>query len=143
MESGEEDVPSKSQIKKDKKISAQSSQIKDFWSKLDQAVTENSQIWEFLSPTSLTTTFTNALTTSKSNFTAKSHFNNSQQPGQSKPFLEKCRPSQLSVEKDGVTNPDQTCWHCKDTGHLIGNCLRLQAREEFLVTQNKVGEGLN
>ena len=50
VESGEEDAPSKSQIKKDKKISAQSSQIKDLQSKLDQAVAENSQIWEFLSP---------------------------------------------------------------------------------------------
>ena len=77
VESGEEDAPSKSQIKKDKKISAQSSQIKDLWSKLDQAVAENSQIREFLSPASLTTAFTNALTASKSNFTAKSCYNSS------------------------------------------------------------------
>ena len=34
VESGEEDAPSKSQIKKDKKIIAQSSQIKDLQSKL-------------------------------------------------------------------------------------------------------------
>ena len=61
VESGEEDAPSKSQIK-DKKISAQSSQIKDLQSKLDQAVAENSQIQEFLSPATLTTAFTNALT---------------------------------------------------------------------------------
>ena len=36
--------PSSSIIKKDKKISAQSAQIKDLRSKLDQAVAENSQI---------------------------------------------------------------------------------------------------
>ena len=143
VESGEENAPSKSQINKDKKISAQSSQIKDLQSKLDQAVAENSQIREFLSPTSLTTTFTNALTASKSNFTTKSCYSSSQQPGQSKPFLGKHQPPKLSAGKDGVTNPDQTCQYCKDTGHLIGNCLRLQAREEFLAIQDKAGEGLN
>ena len=80
---------------------------------------------------------------SKSNFTTKSHYNSSQQPGQSKPFLGKCQLPKLSAGKDGVTNPDQTCRYCKDTGHLIGNCLRLQAREEFLANQDKEGEGLN
>ena len=60
VKSGEEEdapLPSKSQIKKDKKISAQSSQIKDLWSKLDQAVAENSQIRELLSPATLTMAF--------------------------------------------------------------------------------------
>ena len=42
VKSGEEEEappqPNKSQIKKDRKISAQSFQIKDLWSKLDQAV---------------------------------------------------------------------------------------------------------
>ena len=52
-ESEEEGVVTKSQTKKDGKINAQSSQIKDLRSKLDQAVAENSQIREFLSPTSL------------------------------------------------------------------------------------------
>ena len=65
VKSGEEDAPTspstKSQAKKDKKISAQSSQIKDLRSKLDQAVAENSQIRELLSPATLTTAFTNAL----------------------------------------------------------------------------------
>ena len=51
----------KSQTKKDGKISAQSSQIKDLHTKLDQAVAENSQIREFLSPTSLQKAFTSAL----------------------------------------------------------------------------------
>ena len=72
VESGEEDAqPSKSQIKKDKKISAQSSHIKDLWSKLDQVVAENSQIWELLSPATLTMAFINALTASKTSFTNK------------------------------------------------------------------------
>ena len=25
--------------------------------------------------------------------------------------------------KDGVTNPEQSCRYCKDTGHLLENCL--------------------
>ena len=68
VESGEEDAPlpqsqpsTKSQAKKDKKFSAQSSQIKDLRSKLYQAVAENSQIRELLSLATLTTAFTNAL----------------------------------------------------------------------------------
>ena len=130
VESGEEDaLPSKSQIKKDKKISAQSSQIKDLWSMLDQAVAKNSQIWELLSPATLTTAFTNALTGSKTSFASKSCYSGSQQPGKGKPFLGKCRPSKLAAGKDGVTNPEQSCRYCKDMGHLLENCLWLQARE--------------
>ena len=42
--------PSTSLTKKDKKINAQSAQIKDLRLKLDQAVAENSQIRELLLP---------------------------------------------------------------------------------------------
>ena len=146
VESGEEDAPppsTKSQIKKDKKISAQSSQINDLRSKLDQAVAENSQIRELLSPATLTTTFTNALMASKTSFTNRSHYAGNQQPGQGKPFLGTCCPSKLVAGKDGVTNPKQSCWYCKDMGHLLENCLRLEAREQFLTNQEKSKEGLN
>ena len=144
VESGEEDaLASKFQIKKDKKISAQSSQIKDLQSKLDQVVAENSQIWELLSPATLTTVFTNALMASKTSFANKSHYSGTQQPGQSKPFLGRCCPSKLTAGKDGVTNPEQSCRYCKDTGHLLKNCLWLQAREQFLANQEKLKEGLN
>ena len=60
-ESDGEGAMVKSKPKKDGKISAQSSQIKDLRTKLDQAVAENSQIREFLSPTSLQKAFTSAL----------------------------------------------------------------------------------
>ena len=53
--------PSTSIAKKDKKINAQSAQIKDLRLKLDQAVAENSQIRELLSPAMLTMAFSNAL----------------------------------------------------------------------------------
>ena len=140
VESGEEDapLPSKSQIKKDKKISAQSSQIKDLRSKLDQAVAENSQFQELLCPATLTTAFTNALPASKTSFVNQSHYSGSQQPGQSKPFLGKHHLSKLAMGKDGVTNPEQSCQYCKDTVHLLENCLRLQAREQFLANQEKL-----
>ena len=80
----EEDAPTpppstKSQAKKDKKISAQS-QIKDLRSKLDQAVAENSQIRELLSPATLTTAFSNAL--AATSFANKSCYRVNQQPGQ-------------------------------------------------------------
>ena len=84
-EEEEEDAPipsSKSLAKKDKKISAQSSQIKDLRSKLDQAVAENSQIRELLSPATLTTAFSNALSATKTNFATRSgNGGNRQQSG--------------------------------------------------------------
>ena len=49
--------PSTTIAKKDKKINAQSAQIKDLWLKLDQAVAENSQIRELLLPATLTQPF--------------------------------------------------------------------------------------
>ena len=52
---------SKSQHQHDRKISAQSSQIKDLQVKLDGAIAENTQIQELLNPMTLQTAFTNAL----------------------------------------------------------------------------------
>ena len=77
VEEEEEDAPipppsSKSHAKKDKKISVQSSQIKDLRTKLDQAVAENSQIRELLSPATLTTAFSNVLMATKTSFANKS-----------------------------------------------------------------------
>ena len=129
----------KSQTKKDGKISAQSSQIKDLCTKLDQAVTENSQIREFLSPTSLQKAFTSALQAAQTT-TSKSNKNN----GHGKqPFLGKRRESQLSGGINGMTDPEKSCRYCKDTGHKLRNCLRLQAREAFLANQQQQNSGLN
>ena len=60
-ESGEDAAPSKTQLKCNTKVSAQNSQIWDLHSKLDAAITENSQIWEFLNPDMLQTVVTNTL----------------------------------------------------------------------------------
>ena len=57
----EEQPVSKSRCMQEKKISAQSSQIKDLCTKLDGAIAENIQIRELLNPATLQTAFTNAL----------------------------------------------------------------------------------
>ena len=137
--------PLKSNIKKDKKISAQFSQIKDLRSKLNQAVAENAQIRELLSPATLTTAFSNALTATKATFTNRLRSRgNNQQSGEGRPFLGKHHPSQLSAGKDSTNNPKQTCRYCKDTGHLLENCVRLEARQQFLANcERQCEEGLN
>ena len=149
-EEEEEDVqppppkPSVSLTKKDKKITAQSTQIKDLRLKLDQAVAENSQIRELLSPATLTTAFSNALSTTKTSFTSQTGNRGNNQQFIPKPFLGKYRPSKLVAGKDGTTNPDQTCRYCKDTGHLLENCVRLEARNKFVAEkERKEKEGLN
>ena len=141
MESEGEPVatkPRSKHIKKDAKISTQASQIKELRSKLDEAIAENSQMREYLSPTSLQLAFTNALQAAR-----KSNMSNPNTRPSSQPFRGKCRPSQLSAGIDGTTDPEKSCNYCKDTGHLKGNCLRLQARKTFLKKQEEQAGGLN
>ena len=136
--------PSKLNIKKDKKISAQSSQIKDLRTKLNQAVAENSQIRELLLPATLTMAFSNALSATKTSFTSQSRNRGNQQSDQvSKAFWWRYHPPKVAAGKDGTTNPEQSCRYCKDTGHLLENCLRLETRSKFIAEQEKLKEGLN
>ena len=130
--------PHSKNIKKDGKINAQASQIKELHTKLDEAVAKNSQMREFLSPTALQTAFTNALQAAK-----ESDLSNPNPRSGPQPFRGKLRPSQLSACIDGTTDPDKSCNYCKDTGHVIGNCLRLQARKAFLDRQEQQKAGLN
>ena len=113
-------VQSKSKAKQNKKISSQSSQIKDLQAKLDQAVAENIQLKDLLSPASLELFFSNALQ-------ASGHSSKASRPSstgyQSKPFQGKHHPSQCTPGRDGKTNPEESCCYCKDTGHNIGNCV--------------------
>ena len=130
-ESEEEEPISNSQHKQEKKISAQSSQIKDLCTKLDGAIAKNVQIWELLSPATLQTAFTNALqvTQFRSNRSGK--------------FLGKqCEPV-IVAGKDGTIDLEKTCNYCKDMGHNIDNCLRLQKQKAFLLRQSQSGSGLN
>ena len=100
--------PSSSTIKKDKKINTQSTQIKDLQLKLDQAVAENSQIRELLSPATLTMAFSNALSATKTRFASQSGSRSDQNQSQQftpKPFLGKPCPSKLVAGKDGNYQP--------------------------------------
>ena len=50
---------------------------------------------------------------------------------QGKPYAGIPRPSECSAGKDGTTNPEQSCWYCKDTGHELPNCLQLQKKKDL------------
>ena len=87
--------------------------------------------------------FTNTLHATKVGSSGLGSTNSGQQHGKSKPFLGKhCEP-QLSAGKDSSTDPNKPCKYCKDTGHKIGNCARLQARQEFLACQQQSKGVLN
>ena len=128
-ESEEEEPISKSQCKWEKKISAQSSQIKDLGTKLDGTIAENVQIWELLNPAPLQTAFTNALHVTQFRL------------NRSGKFLGKpCEPV-VASGKDGTIDPEKTCNYCKDTGHNVDNCLRMQKQKAFLSHQINLGVG--
>ena len=127
-ESGEEEksIP-RSQHKQDRKINAQSSQIKDLREKLDGAIAENTQIKEWLNPDTLQTVFTNAL----------------QASGQLRPggkYAGKRCESKVAAGIDRTFDPETHCVYCKDTGHEKTNCIRLQKHNAFVARQR---EGLN
>ena len=67
VDSGETESMSKLCLKCDAKISAQSSQIQDLHNKLDATVVENSQMHEYLHPSTLQATVTNTLQAAQSN----------------------------------------------------------------------------
>ena len=78
-------MPLRSQQKCKAKVSAQSSHIRDLHCKLGTAIMENSQMWEFLNPSTLQNIITNALQAAHSS----SHHcgNNSLGTREGKPFL--------------------------------------------------------
>ena len=128
MESGEEEksIP-KSQHKRDSKIKAQSSQIKDLREKLDGVIAENAQIKEWLNPNTLQMAFTNALQ-------ASGQFRSGGK------YAGKQCESKVAAGIDGTTDPEKHCAYCKDTGHEKTNCIRLQKHNAFVARQQ---EGLN
>ena len=132
-ESGEEEqAVSKSQRKREKKISAQSSQIKDLRMKLDRAIAENTQIRELLNPNALQTAFTNALQAAQFRpYGSKGKFHG-----------KKCDPV-VAAGKDRTMDLDKTCNYCKDMGHNLDNCIHLEKHQAFLAQQARSWEGLN
>ena len=127
-ESGEEEKPvPKSQQKRDRKINAQSSQIKDLHEKLDGVIAENTQIKEWLNPNTLQTAFTNVLQAS-GKFCSGGK------------YAGKRRKSKVAARIDGTIDPEKHCVYCKDTGHEKTNCIRLQKHNAFVASRQ---EGLN
>ena len=63
-------------------------------------------------------------------------------PREGKPFLGRAREPQLSAGKDGTTDPDKTCRYCKDTAHVLENCVCLQCKKDLQV-HHQVGQGSN
>ena len=57
-------------------------------------------------------------------------------------YLGKSRPLEIIKGLDGTTNPSHMCHYCKDTGHELDNCGKLQhkIRWEQLVTESIKGE---
>ena len=96
------------------------------------AIAENVQIRELLNPSTLETAFTNALQATQ--------FKSYRSGGK---FLGKRQDPVVAVGKDRMTNPDKTCNYCKDMGHSLDNCLRLQKHNAFLECQSQPGGGLN
>ena len=106
--------------KKDKKINAQSAQIKNLRLKLDQAVAENSQIRELLSPATLTMAFSNTLTVTKTSFTGQTGNRSNNSAVHAKTFPWKVTTFQAlrqeKMELPTVTKPAGiarilgTCW---------------------------------
>ena len=122
----EKSVP-KSQHKRDSKIKAQSSQIKDLREKLDGAIAENAQIKEWLNPNTLQMAFTNALQ-------ASGQFCSGGK------YAGKRRESKVAAGIDRTIDPEKNCVYCKDTGQEKTNCIRLQKHNAFVARQ---WEGLN
>ena len=125
---GEEKSDLKSQRRRNRKISTQSSQIRDLCEKLDGAIAKNTQIREWLNPDTLQTAFTNALKASGQFRTGGKFFGKRHEP-------------KVAAGIDGTTDPDKSCNYCKDTGHEKNNCLSLQKHNAFVVS--RAGEGLN
>ena len=126
----EEKAVPKSQCKCDKKISAQSSQIKDLRVKLDGAIAKNMQIRELLNPATLQTVFTNALQASGQFRPRGKFFGKRQDPG-------------ITAGIDETTDPDKSCNYCTDMGYKKDNCLHLQKHNAFLASQGRSQERLN
>ena len=94
-DSEETESVSKSHLKRDAKIIAQSSQIQNLCNKLDAAVAENSQMHEYLHPSTLQTTVTNALQAVPKQFACGYGGSHGFAPREGKPFLGQPREPQL------------------------------------------------
>ena len=67
-------------------------------------------------------------------------------PIEGKPYLGKTIASEVAKGLEATTNPSHMCHYCKDTGHEIDNCSKLQhkiRREQLAVESIIVQKVLN
>ena len=52
-------------------------------------------------------------------------------PLEGKPYLGKTKQPQITKGLDGTTDPNLTCQYCKDSGHELDNCKKLQQKIQW------------
>ena len=59
-----------------------------------------------------------------------------------KPYLGKTKEPQITKGLDGTTDPNLTCQYCKDSGHELVNCKKLQQKiqREQLAAESVIAE---
>ena len=62
---------------------------------------------------------------------SQTNYNTRYTQHQGKPYAGIPQPPECSAGKDRSTNPEQSCWYCKDTGHELLNCLWLQKKKDL------------
>ena len=127
--SGGEEMPLKSQQKRETKMSALS-HLRSGICTVNLTCcyhAENSQMQEFLNPSTLQNIITNALQAAQSN--SHHYSNNGLGTREGKPFLGRPQEPQLSAWNDGTTDPEKTYCYCKDTGHRIRQLLASSVQE--------------
>ena len=83
---------------------------------------------ETLEATNFAEVLAQAATTSDPSVYGKSNQSGSQPRSK---YMGKQRESRLTPGTDGSLNPNITCNCCGDTGHIMKNCSRLKARNEY------------
>ena len=130
--------PSTTIIKKDKKINVQSAQIKDLRLKLDQAVAENSQIRELLSPATLTTAISNALSATKTSFTSQVWKSSSLHRSL---FLGSCVLPNWQQERMGLPIPTRPVVIVRTQGTCWRTVSGLKPENKFVAEKREKTEG--
>ena len=120
---------SKNQCKKLAKVAAQTAQIKDLQVKLDSAVAENMQMWEYLDPKTFQACITNAVQEAQQT-ASQTNMNTRYTLHQSWPIHGHSVTSGMFCWK-GQHYKSSHANTCKDTRHELPNCLRLQKKKDL------------
>ena len=100
----------------------QAAAIRSLEEKLDTVIARSKQYQELLQPESLSKVISSSVS---------SHMSAA---GYGKPFLGRPRPQSLRPGMNGNLDPTQECRYCKDKGHLIDNCAKLEEKKASQAT---------